>query len=173
MREALVQASYLLASVLFILSLKSLSRADTAARGVDLAVAGMAIAIVGTLMQQTIIDYRWIALGLGVGTVVGIPLGTRVPMTAMPQRIAIALTFGASAATLVVPPLFSSARPRRPSGCSRASNSVAPTQSAARRSASRRVNAIEGGAAMRTRGGAGGALGFSRVGMRRTPGPRA
>ena len=100
MREALVQASYLLASVLFILSLKSLSRADTAARGVDLAVAGMAIAIVGTLMQQTIIDYRWIALGLGVGTVVGIPLGTRVPMTAMPQRIAIALTFGASAATL-------------------------------------------------------------------------
>jgi len=46
MREALVQASYLLASVLFILSLKSLSRADTAARGVDLAVAGMAIAIV-------------------------------------------------------------------------------------------------------------------------------
>ena len=101
MREALVQASYLLASVLFILSLKSLSRADTAARGVDLAVAGMAIAIIGTLMQQTIIDYRWIALGLGVGTVVGIPLGTRVPMTAMPQRIAIALTFGASAATLV------------------------------------------------------------------------
>jgi len=101
MREALVQASYLLASVLFILSLKSLSRADTAARGVDLAIAGMAIAIVGTLMQQTIIDYRWIALGLGVGTVVGIPLGTRVPMTAMPQRIAIALTFGASAATLV------------------------------------------------------------------------
>ena len=101
MREALVQASYLLASVLFILSLKSLSRADTAARGVDLAVAGMAIAIIGTLMQQTIVDYRWIALGLGVGTVVGIPLGTRVPMTAMPQRIAIALTFGASAATLV------------------------------------------------------------------------
>jgi NAD(P) transhydrogenase subunit beta len=101
MREALVQASYLLASVLFILSLKSLSRADTAARGVDLAVAGMAIAIIGTLMQQTIIDYRWIALGLGVGTVIGIPLGTRVPMTAMPQRIAIALTFGASAATLV------------------------------------------------------------------------
>jgi proton-translocating NAD(P)+ transhydrogenase subunit beta len=101
MREALVQASYLLASVLFILSLKSLSRADTAARGVDLAIAGMAIAIVGTLMQQTIIDYRWIALGLGIGTVVGIPLGTRVPMTAMPQRIAIALTFGASAATLV------------------------------------------------------------------------
>ena len=101
MRELLVQASYLLASVFFILGLKSLSRAETASRGVTLAAAGMLIAIVGTLMQVVIIDYRWIALGLAVGTVIGVPLGTRVPMTAMPQRIAIALTFGASAATLV------------------------------------------------------------------------
>ena len=101
MRETLVQASYLIASIFFILGLKSLSRADTAERGVNLAAIGMAIAIVGTLAQQVIIDYRWLALGLGVGTVIGIPLGTRVPMTAMPQRIAIALTFGASAATLV------------------------------------------------------------------------
>ena len=101
MRELLVQASYLLASVFFILGLKSLSRAETASRGVTLAAAGMLIAIVGTLMQVVIIDYRWIALGLAVGAVIGVPLGTRVPMTAMPQRIAIALTFGASAATLV------------------------------------------------------------------------
>jgi len=101
MRELFVQASYLLASIFFILGLKSLSRADTAARGVNLAAIGMAVAILGTLVQQVIIDYRWLALGLGIGTVVGIPLGTRVPMTAMPQRIAIALTFGASAATLV------------------------------------------------------------------------
>jgi NAD(P) transhydrogenase subunit beta len=101
MRDSLVQISYLIASVFFILGLKSLSRADTAARGVNLAAVGMAIAIAGTLVQQVIIDYRWLALGLGVGTVIGVPLGTRVPMTAMPQRIAIALTFGASAATLV------------------------------------------------------------------------
>src|SRR3954468_684360 len=101
MRELFVQASYLVASIFFILRLTSLSRADTAARGVNLAAIGMAIAIAGTLVQQVIIDYRWIALGLGVGTVIGVPLGTRVPMTAMPQRIAIALTFGASAATLV------------------------------------------------------------------------
>ena len=101
MRELLVQASYLLASVFFILGLKGLSRAETAPQGVNLAAMGMAIAIIGTLAQQVIIDYRWLALGLGIGTVVGVPLGTRVPMTAMPQRIAIALTFGASAATLV------------------------------------------------------------------------
>jgi H+-translocating NAD(P) transhydrogenase subunit beta len=101
MRELFVQASYLVASVFFILGLKSLSRAETASRGVNLAAIGMLIAILGTLVQQVIIDYRWIALGLAVGTVIGVPLGTRVPMTAMPQRIAIALTFGASAATLV------------------------------------------------------------------------
>ena len=101
MRELFVQASYLVASVFFILGLKSLSRAETAPRGVSLAAMGMLIAILGTLVQQVIIDYRWIALGLTVGTVIGVPLGTRVPMTAMPQRIAIALTFGASAATLV------------------------------------------------------------------------
>jgi len=101
MSETFVQGSYLVASVLFILGLKSLSRPDTASRGVNLAAFGMLLAIVGTLSQQQIVDYRWIAVGLAVGTVVGIPLGTRVPMTAMPQRIAIALTFGATAATLV------------------------------------------------------------------------
>ena len=70
MRELFVQASYLLASVFFILGLKSLSRAETASRGVNLAAAGMLIAIVGTLVQQVIIDYRWIALGLAVGTAI-------------------------------------------------------------------------------------------------------
>ena len=101
MRETLVQATYLIASVLFILGLKGLSKADTALRGVNYAAFGMLLAIVGTLFQQQIVDYRWIAVGLAVGAVIGVPLGTRVPMTAMPQRIAIALTFGATAATLV------------------------------------------------------------------------
>ena len=101
MRELFVQASYLLASVFFILGLKSLGRAESASRGVTLAATGMLIAIIGTLVQVVIIDYRWIALGLAVGAIIGVPLGTRVPMTAMPQRIAIALTFGAAAATLV------------------------------------------------------------------------
>ena len=50
MSETFVQASYLVASVLFILGLKSLSRADTASRGVNLAAFGMLLAIVGTLV---------------------------------------------------------------------------------------------------------------------------
>jgi hypothetical protein len=65
------------------------------------AAVGMLLAIVGTLMKQEIISYGWIAVGLVIGTVIGWPLGTRVPMTAMPQRIAISHMFGALAATLV------------------------------------------------------------------------
>ena len=72
MRELFVQASYLLASVFFILGLKSLSRAETASRGVTLAASGMLVAIIGTLVQQVIIDYRWIALGLAAGAVIGV-----------------------------------------------------------------------------------------------------
>src|SRR5688572_9845445 len=99
--ELITQATYLAASVCFILGLKALTRADTALRGMRLAAVGMVLAIAGTLIIEQIVDYRWIVAGLVLGTVIGYPLGTRVPMTAMPQRIAIALTFGSLAATLV------------------------------------------------------------------------
>src|SRR5262245_28471374 len=101
MREFLIQGSYLVASVLFIVGLRSLTRPDKARRGMQQAALGMLFAVVGTLLNHTIIDYRWIALGLGLGIVIGYPMGMWVPMTAMPQRIAIALTFSALAATLV------------------------------------------------------------------------
>lgn len=100
-REALTLVTYLAASVLFILGLKGLTRAETARRGMQYAALGMLLAIVGTLMKQEIVSYGWIAAGLLIGTVIGWPLGTRVPMTAMPQRIAISHMFGALAATLV------------------------------------------------------------------------
>ncbi|MGH7718572.1 MAG: NAD(P)(+) transhydrogenase (Re/Si-specific) subunit beta [Gemmatimonadaceae bacterium] len=101
MRQYLIEGSYLAASVLFILGLKSLTRPEAARRGINQAALGMLLAIIGTLLHHDIIDYRWIAVGLVVGTVIGIPLGTQVPMTAMPQRIAISHMFGALAATLV------------------------------------------------------------------------
>src|ERR1051325_5690289 len=101
MRDTFIQASYLVASVLFILGLRSLTRPDKARRGMQLAAAGMLFAVVGTLLNHSIVDYRWIAAGLVLGTVIGYPLGMYVPMTAMPQRIALALTFSALAATLV------------------------------------------------------------------------
>ncbi|MCE2942028.1 MAG: NAD(P)(+) transhydrogenase (Re/Si-specific) subunit beta [Gemmatimonadota bacterium] len=100
-RTLLTQASYLAASVFFILGLKSLTKADTARRGMQQAAVGMLLAIVGTLIVEQIVEYQWILAGLVIGTVIGYPLGTRVPMTAMPQRIAISHMFGALAASLV------------------------------------------------------------------------
>lgn len=100
-REAFIEAAYLAASVLFVLGLKSLTVPDKARRGMQLAALGMLLAIVGTLVHHEIVSYGWILAGLALGTVIGWPLGTRVPMTAMPQRIAISHMFGAVAATLV------------------------------------------------------------------------
>src|SRR5215210_5440909 len=101
MRDYLIQGTYLAASVLFVLGLKSLTRPDTARRGMQQAAVGMLLAIVGTLLHQEILTYNWIVAGLILGTAIGYPLGQFVPMTAMPQRIAFSHMFGALAATLV------------------------------------------------------------------------
>jgi H+-translocating NAD(P) transhydrogenase subunit beta len=101
MRDLFIEASYLIASVLFILGLRGLTRPDKARRGMQQAAVGMLFAIVGTLLNHTIIDYRWIAGGLILGVLIGYPMGMWVPMTAMPQRIALSLTLSALAATLV------------------------------------------------------------------------
>jgi H+-translocating NAD(P) transhydrogenase subunit beta len=101
MRETLIQLSYVIASILFIIGMRSLTRPDKARRGMQQAAVGMLFAITGTLLNHTIVDYRWIAAGLVLGVVIGYPMGMWVPMTAMPQRIAISLTLSALAATLV------------------------------------------------------------------------
>jgi NAD(P) transhydrogenase subunit beta len=101
MRETITQLTYLAASVLFILGLRSLTRPDKARRGMQQAAVGMLLALCGTLMNHQIVDYRWIAGGLVLGALIGYPLGMWVPTTALPQRIAFSLSFGALAATLV------------------------------------------------------------------------
>jgi NAD(P) transhydrogenase subunit beta len=100
-RTLLIEAAYVLASILFILGLRSLTIPDRARRGMQLAALVMLVAIVGTLVNHEIVRYEWILAGLALGTVIGYPLGVYVPMTAMPQRIAISHMFGAVAATLV------------------------------------------------------------------------
>jgi NAD(P) transhydrogenase subunit beta len=100
-RVVFIEAAYLAASVLFILGLRSLTIPDRARRGMQLAALGMLLAIVGTLVHHEIVRYDWILGGLALGAAIGYPLGVYVPMTAMPQRIAISHMFGAIAATLV------------------------------------------------------------------------
>jgi NAD(P) transhydrogenase subunit beta len=100
-RIVFIEAAYLVASILFILGLRSLTHPDRARRGMQLAALGMLVAIVGTLVNHEIVRYEWIIAGLVLGSLIGYPLGVYVPMTAMPQRIAISHMFGAVAATLV------------------------------------------------------------------------
>ena len=98
--EYLIEATYLIATALFILALKWLSSPATARRGVWAGEAGMLLAIVGTLLNRGIVDYKWIAIALVLGTIIGVPLG-RVAMTAVPQRTALSHAFGALCVTLV------------------------------------------------------------------------
>ncbi|HEY8156126.1 MAG TPA: NAD(P)(+) transhydrogenase (Re/Si-specific) subunit beta [Myxococcota bacterium] len=101
MTESLIQAAYLLAAVLFILGLRGLTAPDTARRGMNLAALGMLAAVVGTLLHHDIVRYEWILVGVVVGSAVGAAMAIFMPMTAMPQRIALSHAFGALAATLV------------------------------------------------------------------------
>jgi NAD(P) transhydrogenase subunit beta len=98
--EHLIQLSYFLAAILFILSLRWLNHPRTARRGVAAGVGGMTAAIVGTLLAPEIVDFKWIAAALVVGTLAGIPL-SRVALTAVPQRTALSHAFGGLAAGLV------------------------------------------------------------------------
>jgi NAD(P) transhydrogenase subunit beta len=98
--QYLIEVIYLVASALFILSLKWMSSPATARHGILAGEVGMVLAIAGTLLNRGIIDYKWIIIGLVLGTGIGIPLGM-VQMTAVPQRTALSHAFGALCVTLV------------------------------------------------------------------------
>jgi NAD(P) transhydrogenase subunit beta len=98
--EHIIEIIYLVASILFILSLKWMSSPVSARRGILAGEIGMLLAIGGTLLHRGIVDYTWIAIALVLGTIIGVPLG-RVQMTAVPQRTALSHAFGALCVTLV------------------------------------------------------------------------
>jgi NAD(P) transhydrogenase subunit beta len=98
--QYLIEVIYLIASALFILSLKWMSSPSTARHGIWAGEIGMVLAIAGTLLHHGIVDYKWIIIALVIGSGIGIPLGL-VQMTAVPQRTALSHAFGALCVTLV------------------------------------------------------------------------
>ena len=101
LRQDAYLGTLLIASLLFLLGLRGLSHSETARRGMKLAAVGMFIAVVGTLLDKRIVSYEWIIGGLIVGTVIGVPMGQWIPMTKMPERIALSHAFGGLAVALV------------------------------------------------------------------------
>ncbi|MFN2432410.1 MAG: NAD(P)(+) transhydrogenase (Re/Si-specific) subunit beta [Gemmatimonadota bacterium] len=101
MTSAFVTLAYLAAGTLFILALKWLSAPDTARRGNRAGELGMLLAVVGTLLKEEIVSYEWILAAMAVGSAIGAAMAIYMPMTAMPQRIALSHAFGALAAGLV------------------------------------------------------------------------
>ena len=69
----LINLSYIVASILFIYGLKMLGNAQTARRGNLISAVGMLIAVVVTLLDRQVLDFKWIAIGLIVGTIIGAP----------------------------------------------------------------------------------------------------
>ncbi len=98
--QQLLDSAFIIAVVLFILSLKWLSSPVTARRGVLAGEIGAALAVGATLCNPEIVQYKWIIVALIIGAGVGIPLGM-VHMTAVPQRTALSHAFGALSAAMI------------------------------------------------------------------------
>lgn len=98
--EFLINLSYIVASVLFILGIKMLGSADTARKGNLVSAIGMLLAVVVTLLESEL-DYPWIVAGLLIGGAAGTVWAKRVQMTGMPELVALLNGFGGFASLLV------------------------------------------------------------------------
>ena len=96
-----LQICYLFSAILFILGIKGLNSPATARRGMQLAAVGMFVAVASTLLSKEIIAYHWIMAGLILGTLLSLPISIGIPMTKIPQRIALSHAGGALAACLI------------------------------------------------------------------------
>ena len=104
----LVQISYIVASILFIVGLKQMGRPKTAVRGNLLGAAAMLLAVVMTLVSvayggaATKAPFLWfIGVGVILGAAAGIVLALRVQMTQMPQLVALFNGLGGAASIFV------------------------------------------------------------------------
>ena len=96
-----VNSAYLVASVLFILGIRGLSHPRTARQGNIIASVGMFIAVVATLLHPDVENYGLIAVGIAIGSVIGVVSARAVKMTAMPQMVALFNGVGGGAVALV------------------------------------------------------------------------
>lgn len=103
MSQGLVTAAYLIAGILFIMSLAGLSKQETAKRGNYFGILGMAIALVTTIVsiELDVESMAYILVAVLIGAIIGILLAKRVEMTEMPELIAALHSFVGLAAVFV------------------------------------------------------------------------
>ncbi|HBZ67393.1 MAG TPA: NAD(P) transhydrogenase subunit beta [Bacteroidales bacterium] len=106
MGGSILEISYIIASVLFIIGLKMLSHPDSARKGNLLAAFGMGLAIVATLLFHTkdgepIGNHAFILAAIVIGTIIGWLIAVKVKMTAMPQLVSLFNGMGGAAAALI------------------------------------------------------------------------
>ena len=101
MSAGIVQAAYIVAAVLFIMSLAGLSKQETARKGNYFGIAGMAIALIATIFGPESQATVWIILAMIIGGAIGIFYAKKVEMTEMPELVAMLHSFVGMAAVLV------------------------------------------------------------------------
>ena len=85
----IINFAYIAAAICFILGLKMMAHPRTSVKGNIISAVGMLLAIVFTLWDREIVDYRLIPIGLVIGSGIGAVLAIRIKMTAMPQMVAL------------------------------------------------------------------------------------
>lgn len=99
--DTLIQFAYVVSAALFIYGLKQLGSPATARRGNTISAIGMLLAIVAALLDQGIVEYKFIVLGFVVGGLIGGAAARMVQMTSMPELVALFNGFGGMASLLV------------------------------------------------------------------------
>ncbi len=101
MSQGLVTMCYVVASILFIMSLSGLSNQETARRGNYFGMGGMAIAIVATILSDSVNSYVILIIALAIGGFIGTKAAIKVEMTQMPELVALMHSLVGMAAVLV------------------------------------------------------------------------
>lgn len=99
--KVVIEITYLISSILFIFGIKFLGSPKTARKGNLYAAIGMFLAIAATLLDQQVLTFEWIIIGALIGSLVGVLLAVKTPMTGMPQMVGMLNGFGGGASILV------------------------------------------------------------------------
>ena len=101
MSQGLLMSSYLIAALLFVMSLAGLNKQSSASQGNYYGIAGMVIAVLATLLHSQLEGVGLITLTMAIGIAVGLLFAAKVKMTEMPQLVAILNGFGGLAAVFI------------------------------------------------------------------------